>query len=175
MAAQFATLAGGCFWCYETIFSKIKGVKEVIVGYTGGHTKNPTYSDVTSGKTGHVEAINIKYDDEIISFDELLNVFWKVHDPTQTDGQGNDIGEQYMSVIFYHNDDQEEAAKASKEIAQEEFSKEIITKIKKAQKFYPAEYYHQNYYENNKNAPYCQLIISPKLKKFLENYQELLK
>jgi peptide-methionine (S)-S-oxide reductase len=144
-----ATFAAGCFWCVEPVFSKIKGVTSTMVGYTGGDFKNPTYENVCSGQTGHAEAIQIEYDPSAVSYEDLLNIFWENHDPTTLNRQGPDIGEQYRSAIFFHNKEQEAAAKASKERQQNSgiYNKTIVTQILPATEFYKAEEYHQRYYE----------------------------
>ncbi len=160
-----ATFGEGCFWCTEAIFKRLKGVKSVESGYSGGHVENPSYEDVCGGDTGHAEAIQIIFDTKIISYEQILEVFWKSHDPTTLNRQGGDVGEQYRSVIFYHNEEQRKIAEKSKREAQEEFSKQIVTAIEPFKNFYKAEGYHQDYYNKNKNAPYCRLIILPKLKK----------
>lgn len=166
---QIATLAAGCFWCYEPIFKVIPGVESISVGYAGGHTENPTYKQIITGNTGHAEAFQIKFDPQIISFAELLEVFWQIHDPTTKDRQGNDIGNQYRSVIFYHSQAQKEIAIKSRDIVQRKFKAPIVTVIQRFDSFYPAEDYHQNFYERNKYHPYCQVIIKPKLRKYLNN------
>lgn len=144
-----ATFAAGCFWCVEPVFRKIKGVTSTTVGYVGGHTENPTYEDVCGGQTGHAEAIQIEFDPSIIAYEELLNVFWENHDPTSLNRQGPDVGEQYRSAIFFHNQEQEAAAKASKERQQNSgiYTKKIVTEITPVNNFYKAEEYHQRYYE----------------------------
>lgn len=162
---ETATFGTGCFWCTEAIFRRIKGVKKVEAGYSGGTVENPTYEDVCSDTTGHAEVAQITFDPKIISFDELLEFFWKVHDPTQLNRQGGDVGTQYRSVIFYHNERQRKAAEKSLKEHQKNFSNKIVTQIVPLEKFYKAENYHQDYYEKNKNAPYCRLIIWPKLLK----------
>jgi peptide-methionine (S)-S-oxide reductase len=162
-----ATFGGGCFWCMEAVFEQIPGVKKVTSGYTGGRVKDPSYEAVSAGDSGHAEAIEIEFDPAVTSFDKLLDIFWEAHDPTQLNRQGNDVGEQYRSVIFYHSDEQKAAAKASKEklAASGHYSKPIVTPIQPAETFYPAEMYHQEYYRNNRSQPYCQFVIRPKLKK----------
>ncbi|HEY8241605.1 MAG TPA: peptide-methionine (S)-S-oxide reductase MsrA [Kiritimatiellia bacterium] len=164
---ELATFGGGCFWCMEAVFEQIPGVAKVTSGYTGGHVKSPSYHDVTSGDTGHAEAIQIEFDPQVTSFDKLLDVFWDAHDPTQLNRQGNDVGEQYRSVIFYHSDEQKKTAQASKEklAASGHYSKPIVTPIQAADTFFPAEKYHQEYYRNNRSQPYCQFVIRPKLEK----------
>ena len=162
-----ATFGAGCFWCVEAVFEELEGVIEVQAGYTGGNTINPSYEDVCSGKTGHAEVINIRFDSNIVSFDSLLNIFWKVHDPTTLNRQGGDVGTQYRSVIFYHSKEQKSSAEKSKQFmdSAECFPNPIVTEISPLKEYYPAENYHQDYYKNNPNAPYCQLVIKPKLEK----------
>lgn len=160
-----ATFGAGCFWCVEAVFQRLKGVKSVVPGYTGGTKPNPTYEEVCDGKTGHAEAAQITFDPKQTSYEKLLDVFWKAHDPTTLNRQGSDIGEQYRSVIFYHDEKQKKAAERFKAMIQKNFSKPIVTEIKPLTNFYKAENYHQNYYNNNKNASYCRLVILPKLEK----------
>lgn len=160
-----ATFAGGCFWCTEAIFQRIKGVKSVTPGYTGGKIPNPSYEDVCSGMTGHAESIEIIFDPETISYEELLGIFWQSHDPTTVNRQGSDVGTQYRAAIFYHNDDQRKIAEKSKFALQRQLGKLVVTEIKPAGEFYKAEKSHQNYYNNNKSEGYCRIVISPKLKK----------
>lgn len=172
-----ATFAGGCFWCTEAIFKRLKGVISVRPGYAGGQAENPTYEQVSSGKTGHAEAIQIKFDPTVISFYKLLDVFWATHDPTTLNRQGADIGTQYRSVIFYHNENQKLAAEKSlRELEKSgKFSSPIVTKIEPFTNFYPAESYHQNYYETHKDAPYCQIVIDPKIQKLLYQFSDIIK
>ncbi len=162
-----ATLGAGCFWCIEAVFQRLEGVDTVISGYTGGHVQNPTYRDITSGMSGHAEVAQITYNPEIISFDELLEIFWATHDPTTLNKQGNDVGTQYRSAIFYHSQDQKQKAEFYlKKLSQEKiFDKPIVTEITALSKFYVAENYHQNYYNNNKSQGYCSFIINPKIEK----------
>lgn len=162
-----ATFAGGCFWCTEAVFQRVPGVVSVISGYTGGHTKNPTYHDISSGRTGHAEAVQIEYRPGEVSYNELLELFWRAHDPTQLNRQGPDVGSQYRSAVFYHNEEQQQAAEASKQALERSgvFKNLIVTEIAEAGTFYPAEKYHQDYYRNNPNALYCVFNITPKLKK----------
>jgi len=162
-----AVFGGGCFWCLDAIFRKIKGVKNVTVGYAGGRRPNPTYDQVCTGVTGHAEVVEIEYDESEISYDELLDIFFEIHDPTQLNRQGNDVGTQYRSIILYLDDNQKQ--KALKKI--EELKKQgidVVTEVKKLDKFYKAEDYHQNYYERNPHNPYCAYVIAPKIKKFFE-------
>jgi peptide-methionine (S)-S-oxide reductase len=162
-----AVFGGGCFWCLDAIFRKIKGVKNVTVGYAGGRRPNPTYEQVCTGVTGHAEVVEIEYDESEISYDELLDIFFEIHDPTQLNRQGNDVGTQYRSIILYLDDNQKQ--KALKKI--EELKKQgidVVTEVKKLDKFYKAEDYHQDYYERNPHNPYCAYVIAPKIKKFFE-------
>ena len=173
-----ATFATGCFWCTEAIFEELNGVLKVTSGYTGGHVKNPTYKEVCSGETGHAECVQIVYEPEKISFDELLKVFFEVHDPTSLNRQGADVGTQYRSAIFFHNVEQKEKAEYYKKELNTSgaFTKPIVTEISSIEKFYPAEDYHQEYYENNKNSnPYCSVVIRPKLEKFQKVFNDKLK
>lgn len=171
-----ATFGSGCFWCTEAIFQKLKGVLSVTPGYSGGKRENPTYDQVCSGATGHAEVVHIQYDSEIISFEELLQVFWKTHDPTTLNRQGADIGTQYRSVIFYHDEEQKELAEKYKDKLDNSniFDKPIVTEISQFQKFYPAEKYHHDYYNNNSAQPYCSFVITPKLEKFEKIFAEKL-
>lgn len=173
---QKATLAGGCFWCTEAVFQDLKGVQSVISGYIDGHVKNPTYKDVCSGSTGHTEAIEITFDPDIIKFEELLEIFWTTHDPTTLNRQGNDIGTQYRSGIYYHSESQREMAETSKkEVASQIWDDAIITEIKPATIFYGGEAYHQNYYKRNSFAGYCSVIIAPKVAKVRQKFADKLK
>lgn len=172
-----ATFAGGCFWCIEAIFSELKGVKDVKSGYIGGTTKNPTYNEVCTGKSGHAEAVQIIFDNSAISYENLLEIFWQVHDPTTLNKQGADEGTQYRSAIFYHNENQKNIAEnfKNKLVENKIFDDEIITEITKATNFYVAENYHQNYYLLNNFKPYCSIVIKPKLDKFKKQFKEKLK
>jgi len=172
-----ATFGNGCFWCTEAIFQQLKGVEKVLPGYTGGTIKNPSYNEVCSGTTGHAEAIQITYDPKIISYRELLDVFFYTHDPTTLNRQGADAGTQYRSAIFYHSDSQKKDAKLMIEQLDKEkvYSDKIVTEITPYSKFYIAENYHQNYYINNKNQGYCRAVINPKLDKFVKKYSAKIK
>lgn len=173
-----ATFGTGCFWCTEAIFEQLNGVLKVTSGYTGGHVDNPTYKQVTTGETGHAECVQVEYEPEKITYDELLEVFWQVHDPTTLNRQGADVGTQYRSAIFYHTPDQKQKAEHYKgELTKTgAFDKPIVTEIAPMDKFYEAENYHQEYYENNKNAnPYCAMVIRPKLDKFKKAFSNKLK
>ena len=172
-----ATLGGGCFWCTEAIFSQLKGVESVVPGYSGGHVKNPSYREVCTGETGHAEVIQINFHPAIISFTEILEVFFATHDPTTLNRQGADVGTQYRSVIFYHNDEQKRSAE--KMIvnleAEKVFNNPVVTEIKPFTTFFPAEDYHKDYYLRNGKQPYCRVVISPKLEKFRKHFSTKLK
>jgi len=172
-----ATFGTGCFWCTEAIFQQIKGVDTVISGYSGGEIKNPTYKQICTGNTGHAEVLNIIYDPTVVSFSDLLLMFWYSHDPTTLNKQGADVGTQYRSVIFYHNEEQKKEAEFYKKKldADKVFDKPIVTEITAFEKFYPAEDYHQNYYNENGAQPYCMYIIRPKLEKFKKTFSDKLK
>ena len=175
---ETATFGTGCFWCTEAIFKELEGVVSVMPGYSGGHTINPTYKEVCSGETGHAECTQIVYDPAKISYDELLEVFFKVHDPTSLNRQGNDVGTQYRSVIFYHGDEQKRLAEKYKTELDRSgaYDKPIVTQIAPMEKFYPAENYHHDYYEYNKDKnPYCAVVVRPKLEKFRKVFSEKLK
>ena len=177
---ETATLGGGCFWCTEAIFKRLKGVTSVVSGYAGGSAKqnsNPSYGLVSSGKTGHAEAIQIEFDPTIISYEKILEVFWTTHDPTTLNRQGADIGTQYRSVIFYNSEKQKKEALRSKEEMQKsgKFKDKIVTQILPFDKFYKAEEYHQNFYDRNKSYPYCQIVINPKIQKLLEQFKKDIK
>ena len=160
-----ATFGAGCFWCVEAVFERLNGVQSVVAGYAGGAKTNPTYEEVCTGATGHAEVAQITYDPSKISFEKLLEVFWEAHDPTTLNRQGADIGTQYRSVIFYHDANQKAAAEKSKAAVQKDLDSPIVTVIQPLKEFYPAENYHQDYYKNHANAPYCVFVIKPKLKK----------
>ncbi len=160
-----ATLGAGCFWCIEAVFQRIEGVKSVISGYSGGKVENPTYEEVCSGRTGHAEVVQITFDPKVISYGEILDIFWKAHDPTSLNRQGPDEGTQYRSIILYHDEEQKRIAEKSKSEVSKNFDKPIVTEIRPLTEFYKAEDYHQDYYNRNRNAPYCRLVIHPKLKK----------
>jgi peptide-methionine (S)-S-oxide reductase len=172
-----AIFGGGCFWCLENIFSHFNGVHKVISGYADGHAENPTYDDVCSGQTGHAEVIEITYDPELISYEKLLHIFWHIHDPTTLNRQGNDIGTQYRSIILFQDNTEQELANASKEKVEDEklWPDPIVTEIKKLETFYPAEAYHQSYFENNPGNPYCQAVIGPKVAKVMKEFSGWLK
>jgi peptide-methionine (S)-S-oxide reductase len=172
--SQTAVLGGGCFWCTEAVYKRVKGVIKVEPGYAGGNTINPTYQLVCSGVTGHAEVARITYDPSIISYSDLLVIFWYAHDPTTLNRQGNDIGTQYRSIIFHENDEQKLHAESSLKTADsgELFTNPIVTKIEPLETFYPAEAYHFDYYNNNPNQPYCRAVIASKVQHFMERYQE---
>jgi peptide-methionine (S)-S-oxide reductase len=171
---ETAVFGGGCFWCTEAVFQDLKGVTSVMSGYAGGTTSNPTYESVSSGSTGHAEVIKIEFDPADITFHDLLTVFFATHDPTTMNRQGNDTGTQYRSIILYSNDQQKaDAEKYIQELKSENLA--VVTEVKPLGIFYPAEEYHRDYYKNNSDAPYCQVIIEPKLKKVQENFYALLK
>lgn len=172
-----ATFGAGCFWCVEAVFEELKGVKSVVAGYAGGHVKDPTYREVTTGTTGHAEVTRITYDPSVVTYDQLLTVLWHTHNPTTKNRQGPDVGPQYRSVIFYHNDEQKEIAEKSlKETdASGLWEDPIVTEIQPLSNYSEAENYHQDYYENNPNAGYCQVVIAPKLKKFRKEFSHMLK
>lgn len=174
---EVATFGAGCFWCVEAIFEQLKGVEKVESGYSGGDTPNPTYKEVCSGSTGHAEVVQITFDNSVISYRELLKVFFEVHNPTTLNRQGNDIGTQYRSVIFYHNfNQQKEANLVIKKLTDDDvFANRIVTQVNSFTAFYKAENYHQDYYNQNGEQPYCNLVIKPKLKKFEKTFKELLK
>ena len=171
-----AVFGGGCFWCTEAVFQNLKGVTKVVSGYMGGHHPNPSYEDICKGTTGHAEIIRIEFNPEQISFEDLLLVFFKTHDPTTLNQQGNDIGDQYRSVVFYENQEQKLAAENMIDSLEKEmvFDKPIVTEVKPVSMFYSAEDYHQNYYNNNPNKSYCAFVIQPKLNKFIKEFMDKL-
>ncbi len=169
---ETVALAGGCFWCTEAVFKRLRGVASVTPGYIGGDKPNPSYEDVCSGTTGHAEAINIIFDPTIISLNQLLEVFWQIHDPTTLNQQGNDIGTQYRSAIFYQTDEQRQAAEQSIETleASEQYPDNIVTEVVPYTTFYPAEQYHQDYYDSNRSNSYCRVVIDPKIQKLFQKF-----
>ncbi len=177
MNLETATIANGCFWCTEAIFQQLKGVVSVTPGYSGGRRKNPSYEQVSTGVSGHAEAIQIEFDPTVISFKTLLDVFWHTHNPTTLNRQGYDVGTEYRSAIFYNSEEQKKTAEQSLQDFEKEglYDKPVVTEITKFDAFYPAENYHKNFYKNNPNAPYCTFVIEPKLKKFWEKYKDLTK
>ena len=174
---ETATFGAGCFWCTEAVFQQLKGVKRVVSGYSGGHVKDPTYQNVCSGSTGHAEVVQITFDPKVVSYAELLEVFWKTHDPTTLNRQGNDEGTQYRSVVFYHSDEQRQVVERSKRAFDESgvLSRPIVTEISPFSQFYAAEDYHQNYFADNPRQPYCAAIIRPKVDKVRTVFQNKLK
>ena len=172
---ELATLGGGCFWCIEAFFQDLKGVSKVESGYSGGHVRNPGYREVCNGTTGHAEVIQITYDPAVISFRDIVEIFFTVHDPTTLNRQGNDVGTQYRSAIFYHSPEQKSVAEEVKVAAAGIWDAPVVTEITAFDAFYKAEDYHQNYYKDNPAQPYCSIVIAPKVKKFGQKYQEKLK
>jgi len=174
---ETATLAAGCFWCVEAVFDDLRGVHDVVSGYSGGHTENPTYQEVCSETTGHAEVVNVVFNPEEISYADILRVFFAVHDPTTLNRQGNDIGSSYRSAIFYHSDEQKRAAEeVIKEVTDAEvYDRPIVTEVKAFDKFYPAEDYHQEYFANNPAQPYCAAVVAPKVAKFRKQFVSRLK
>jgi peptide-methionine (S)-S-oxide reductase len=171
-----ATFANGCFWCTEAVFQRLEGVSNVKSGFTGGKIKNPPYREVVQGRTGHAEGIQLNYDSQIITFEELLMVFFTTHDPTTLNRQGNDVGAQYRSAVFYHEEEQKAIAeKVISKLNKDVFEDKIVTEITQASSFYTAEIEHQNFYNNNPIQPYCQYIIDPKIKKLKEYFSDKLK
>ncbi|HAC15027.1 MAG TPA: peptide-methionine (S)-S-oxide reductase [Bacteroidetes bacterium] len=171
------TFGAGCFWCVEAIYENLEGVYNVESGYSGGHVDNPSYQQVTSGRTGHAEVIRFDYDPSVITYEQLLEVFWHTHDPTTKDRQGNDVGPQYRSVIYFHDDEQKNVALESKKRTNASglWSRSIVTEISPLINYYTAESYHQDYFENNPNAGYCSIVIAPKVAKFKKEFSHLLK
>ena len=177
MGMDTITLGAGCFWCVEAIFQDIKGVESVVSGYSNGSVKNPAYREVCTGKTGHAEVCQVVYDSEVVSLAKILEVFWQVHDPTTLNRQGGDVGTQYRSGIYYHNDSQKEVALSilSKLNADKVFDNAIVTEIEEIKSFYPAEDNHQDYFSSNGDQPYCRAVIRPKVEKFKKSFAEILK
>jgi peptide-methionine (S)-S-oxide reductase len=173
---EIATLAGGCFWCTEAVMQKLRGVEKVVPGYTGGHVPNPTYQAVCTGATGHAEAIQVHFDPDVISYEQVLDVFFALHDPTTLNRQDADIGTQYRSAVFYHDETQKETIE--RVIAQVNesgtYRNSVVTEVAPAGEFYVAEDYHHNFYEDNKSYPYCAIVIDPKIKKLYKNFEPLL-
>jgi peptide-methionine (S)-S-oxide reductase len=168
---ELATFGGGCFWCMEAVFERLPGVKAATSGYAGGHTEKPTYEQVCTHTTGHAEVIQVEYDPGKVSYEQLLDLFWEAHDPTTLNRQGHDVGDQYRSIILYHNDAQKQAAEKSKSAAASHFSNPIVTQIEPLKKFFKAEISHQDYYRLNPNAGYCRAIIKPKLDKIEQKHK----
>jgi peptide-methionine (S)-S-oxide reductase len=176
MPQETAIFAGGCFWCTEAIFDRLEGVESVESGYIGGHLDNPTYRQVCDGNTGHAEAVKITYDPSVITYDELLDIFFHTHDPTQLNRQGNDVGTQYRSSVFYLTLEQKTAAEAARDRAQVDWDGPIVTRFEPVTRWYPAEDYHQEYFERSGGSnPYCQAVVAPKLAKFRKSYAARLK
>jgi len=179
MSNQFetATLAGGCFWCLEAVFDDVKGVQSVESGYAGGGMDNPSYRDVCTGATGHAEVVQVKFDPQVVSYKEILNVFFAIHDPTTFNRQGADVGTQYRSAIFFHDDEQKRTAEELiKELDRQKiWDRPIVTEVTKLDKFYAAEDYHQEYFAKNPYQPYCQAVVAPKVAKFRKHHLEMLK
>ena len=177
MSTQLDTLAGGCFWCLEAVFEQLRGVTKVVSGYSGGHVPNPSYEAVCTGTTGHAEVVQVTFDPDELSYRDLLGVFFTLHDPTTLDRQGGDVGTQYRSAIFYHDDEQRRAAEeVVRELeAEHVFDDPIVTRIEPLKAFYPAEEYHREYYRRNPNQPYCRAVIAPKVAKLRSKYLEKLK
>ena len=177
MAKEVTTLGGGCFWCLEAVYDQLKGVSDVVSGYMGGHVDNPSYRAVCDGTTGHAEVIQVEFNPDMVSFSDILDVFFTIHDPTTLNRQGADVGTQYRSAIFYHNDEQKRIAE--QKLAEYDNSgiwdNPIVTEITKASQFYAAEDYHQEYFENNPNAGYCRVVIAPKVAKFRQKFMQQLK
>ncbi len=175
-STEMATFGGGCFWCTEAIFQKLRGVDSVVSGYAGGNLEHPTYDQVSSGTTGHAEAVQISFNPEIIGYQVLLDIFWHTHNPTTPNQQGADKGSQYRSVIFYSNDEQKQLAEQSLQAFSQSgaYTNPVVTQIVPLKAFYPAEEYHQNYYQSQPTAPYCRIVIQPKLQKLVEQYQKLI-
>lgn len=169
---EVAVFGGGCFWCTEAIFKRVKGVEKVIPGYAGGSDPSPSYEEVSTSSTGHAEVISVEFDPKVISFNQLLEIFFHTHNPTTKDQQGADVGNQYRSLILTTNNEQLEQAEKyiKKLVTSKEFKAPIVTEVKPLERFFPAEGYHHDYYTNNPHSPYCQLVIEPKIKKFLEQY-----
>ncbi len=176
-SAEVATLAGGCFWCLEAVYDHLKGVQEVESGYAGGKVTNPTYQQVCNGTTGHAEVVQITFDPQVVSFGDLLDVFFTIHDPTTLNRQGNDVGTQYRSAIFYHSPEQKATAEQviAKLNAEHLWNAPIVTQVTPFEKFYRAEDYHQEYFEHNGNQPYCRVVVAPKVAKFRKHYLDRLK
>jgi peptide-methionine (S)-S-oxide reductase len=174
---ELATFGSGCFWCTEAVFQRPKGVEKVVSGYAGGHVVNPTYRQVCGGDTGHAEVIQVEYDASQVTYEQLLEIFWKTHDPTTLNQQGNDVGPQYRSVIFYHNEDQKRLAEEYRKKLEEAkiWKDPIVTEISPFTNFYPAENYHQDYYNQNKNQPYCSYVIRPKIEKLEKVFRDQLR
>ncbi len=177
MRSETATLGGGCFWCLEAVYDEMEGVTSVESGYMGGHKPNPSYQDVCGGRTGHAEVVQVVFDADAISYRDILDVFFAIHDPTTRDRQGNDVGSQYRSVIFYHSEEQHKTAEETirEMVAQKTWPAPIVTDVQPATEFYRAEDYHQEYFRNNPNQPYCTFVVNPKVQKFRKKFTDRLK
>lgn len=175
MTSPIATLGGGCFWCLEAIFSELKGVQRVTSGYSGGHAPNPTYKEVCTGETGHAEVVQIEFDPAVISYEKLLEIFFTIHDPTTLNRQGGDVGTQYRSVIFYHNKGQKESAEKVMEKMAPLWDDPLVTQLAEAAKFFVAEDYHKDYFRQNPNQGYCNLVIAPKVARFRAQFAKRLR
>jgi peptide-methionine (S)-S-oxide reductase len=175
MGQEITTLGGGCFWCLEAVFDEMKGVIAVESGYMGGRRPNPTYEQVCTGVSGHIEVVRVTFDPDVVSFRELLTVFFAIHDPTSRDRQGNDSGEQYRSVIFYHSDEQRATAEAAISEIAKEYDQPIVTELRPSETFWRAENYHQEYFANNPRQPYCMFVVGPKVEKFRKYFAEMKK
>jgi peptide-methionine (S)-S-oxide reductase len=174
-STEKATLAGGCFWCLDAAYRQVEGVQDVVSGYTGGQGVNPSYQEVCTGRTGHAEAVQVEYDPSVISYPDILEIFWTIHDPTTLNRQGADVGSQYRSAIYYSNNEQKAAAEASRDDVQKLWNNPVVTEITPLPEFYPAEGYHQDYYAKNPGQGYCAAVINPKLKKLREHHSARLK
>ena len=175
MATEFATLGGGCFWCLEALFQELKGVESVVSGYSGGTVENPTYELVSGGTTGHAEVIGIRFDSDVISYSDILRIFFAIHDPTTLDRQGNNVGPQYRSIVFYHSADQKNVAEEILAEVGQNLSSPVVTRLEEFKKFYPAEDFLQNFFRSHPDQTYCQFVISPKMARFREHYANYLK
>ncbi|SVB41320.1 uncharacterized protein METZ01_LOCUS194174 [marine metagenome] len=173
---ETATLGGGCFWCLEAVYQTVKGVQKIVSGYAGGEVTDPTYQEVCNGATGHAEVVQITFDPETITYEDIIYIFWRIHDPTTLNRQGNDVGTQYRSVIFYHDGTQKEIAERSmgETDSSNLWPHAVVTEISELDRFYEAEAYHQNYYRENPDQPYCFMVVDPKVRKFRERYQVML-
>ncbi|MEM7734758.1 MAG: peptide-methionine (S)-S-oxide reductase MsrA [Deinococcota bacterium] len=172
---EVATLAGGCFWCLEAVYQDVQGVSKVVSGYMGGHVDNPTYRAVCTGNTGHAEVVQVTFDPSQVAYEDLLGIFFGIHDPTTLNRQGGDVGTQYRSAVFYHSDEQKEAAERMVTEAQQAWDNSIVTEVTPAVTFYEAEDYHQNYFLNNPGQPYCMAVVAPKVTKFRKYYSDKLR
>lgn len=177
MALETATLAGGCFWCIETVFNQLQGVESAVSGYMGGHAPHPTYKAICNGDTGHAEVVQVRFDPDVMPYRDLLEIFFTLHDPTQLNRQGNDVGTQYRSAIFWHAPEQKTEAEAviAELTTAKQFDAPIVTEVTEAETFYPAEDYHQGYFDQNPNQPYCQFVVAPKVAKARAKFVERLK